>query len=178
MKIGTNRNQVSSCCAEDVMAAAFIEDDATVVYCSACKDNCEVEILSDSLLEERHALIAEQTSDERQKKTMVEAVAILQSKQMLDAWFEGFDATINVVAYEPDGQKLSFVCGTANDRFDIQWHLMDGDQIDGECRECANPSVHEYLPLDVEPKKLARWIRANVCSTICQHHSDRISAAK
>lgn len=178
MKTDKGLNQVSSCCAEDVIAASSTDGRNVVVYCSACREDCGIDLLNDEQLEERHALIAEQTSDERQKKTMVEAVAILQSKQMLDAWFEGFDATINVVAYEPDGQKLSFVCGTANDRFDIQWHLMDGDQIDGECRQCANPSVHEYLPLDVEPKKLARWIRANVCSTICQHHSDRISAAK
>lgn len=113
------------------------------------------------------------------EKTMIEAANVLR-KNLFNASFEVFDQTINIEAFLPNGQIIYFIAGTANDRFDLQWHSTtngeDGIIVDGECNEpffCNE----DHLPLSVDASKLARWIRQAVIATIDQvFHDLRIKA--
>ena len=112
-------------------------------------------------------------------KRMTEATIILQ-KNLLNASFEVFDQTINIEAFLPNGQIIYFIAGTANDRFDLQWHSTTNDEegivIEGDCNKPCF-SNEDHLPLSVDASKLARWIRQSVLATIDQvFHDLRIKA--
>jgi hypothetical protein len=170
MKIKENQNQVSVCCAADVKAVPF--GDGVRMICSACNDDCAVEIIDDEEFEERQEEIKERAETIAAFATLKEAAVILR-RNLLFTMYEDFDGTIGTDAFLPNGQRLSFVCGTANDRFDLQWHTTTTDKegevlVDGECREPIWTSAKDHLPLSATAEQLARWIRHAVLATVNQ----------
>lgn len=181
MKIGTNRNQVSVCCAEDVIASASPDGDRISVYCSACKDDCEVEILSDSQLMDRHAEIAEKAEADRIWKTLFDASHHLRVDASLDASFDLDEDGILCVNLElADDRYAIMTVSEEEKRFRLRFAMTDDRWIPNN----EGSWILGEMPLATDSYDLAEWMQkhamsksADVVREAEKAHLDKLNAS-